>query len=81
MSLLIGNKSDLESQREVTFDQGLKFKKAKDILYFTETSAKSGDNVDRLFIDLAKFIYSKYKNQLHQMIDDETSSQTSKTSS
>ena len=29
---------------------------------FKETSAKSGENVDKLFIDLAKFIYHKFKD-------------------
>ncbi len=50
-------------------------------MYYTETSAKSGENIDKLFIDTAKFIYLKYKDQLHKMIDDETSSQTSRSNS
>ena len=50
------------------------------MLYFTETSAKSGDNVDRLFIDVAKFIFQKYKDRLHKMIDEE-SSQNSRSNS
>lgn len=32
------------------------------MMYFTETSAKSGDNIDKLFVDLAKNIYMKYKD-------------------
>jgi hypothetical protein len=70
----VGNKSDLEHYREVPFEQALEFKKQNGLLYFAETSAKSGDNVDKLFIDVAKFIFMKYKDKLHQMIDDETSS-------
>lgn len=50
------------------------------MLYFAETSAKSGDNVDKLFIDVAKFIFQKYKDRLHKMIDEE-SSQNSRTNS
>jgi len=34
-----------------------------------------------MFIDVAKFIYLKFKDQLHQMIDDETSSQNSRSNS
>ena len=49
-------------QREVTFEEGLEFKKKHNLLYFTETSAKSGDNIEKLFIDIAKFIYLKYKD-------------------
>jgi Ras-related protein Rab-2A len=75
---LIGNKSDLNPmQREVTIEEALEFQKKHSILYFTETSAKSGDNIDRLFLDCSKFIYLKYKDQLHKMIEDETASQTS----
>ena len=43
-------------------------------MYFTETSAKSGDNIQHLFMDAAKFIYLKYKEQLHKMLEDETAS-------
>ena len=31
---LIANKSDLESQRQVSFEEGLKFKKEHELLYF-----------------------------------------------
>jgi len=41
-------------------------------MYISETSAKSGDNVERLFVDTAKFLYQKYKDRLHKMIDDDT---------
>ncbi len=55
-------------------DEALKFKKDHELLYFKETSAKSGDNVDKMFIDIAKFIYLKYKDTLHKMFEEETSS-------
>jgi len=46
--LLVGNKIDLEEQREVTTSVGMEF--AKRIgLNFMETSAKNGDNVARAF--------------------------------
>ena len=46
----------------MSFDQGLNFKQNNNIMYFAETSAKSGENIDKLFIDTAKFIYLKYKD-------------------
>lgn len=50
---LIGNKSDLESDRSVTEDQGReKAKKYK--AEFFETSALTGDGVEELFMTLAK---------------------------
>ena len=33
--------------------------------------------MDKLFIDLAKFIYHKFKDQLHKLVEDETASQSS----
>ena len=58
-------------------EEGLEFKQKNDLLYFQESSAKSGVNVDTMFIDAAKFIYLRYKDQLHRMMDEETSSQGS----
>lgn len=71
--ILVGNKSDLDTHREVYLEHALAFKKENALLYFAETSAKSGENVDKLFVDIAKFIFQKYKDRLHKMIDEETS--------
>ena len=38
------------------------FQKEHGIKYFTETSAKSGDNVNKLFFDASKFLYNQIKN-------------------
>ena len=40
--ILIGNKSDLETEREVDYEVAQKFKEENQILYFEETSAKTG---------------------------------------
>lgn len=74
---LVGNKSDLESHREVYPEQAMQFQRENDLLYFQETSAKSGENIDVLFTDVAKFIYKKYRDSMHKVMDDETSSQNS----
>ena len=37
------------------------FQKKNDIKYFIETSAKSGDNVNQLFFDASKFLYTQLK--------------------
>jgi Ras-related protein Rab-2A len=72
---LIGNKSDISpSQREVTFEEALEFKQKNNLLYFTETSAKSGENIEKLFLDASKFIYLKYKDQLAKMAEDDAAS-------
>jgi len=64
MLFIVGNKSDLENMREVAHETVLEFKEQNGILYFCECSAKSGTNVETLFVDCAKFIYTKYKDRM-----------------
>ena len=59
--ILIGNKSDLESQREVSYEEAEKFKDENQLLYFEETSAKNGLNTKEVFIEAAKILYEEYK--------------------
>ena len=46
---LIGNKSELEDSREVTFDRAVEFAKMNKIHKCFETSAKTGQNVEEVF--------------------------------
>lgn len=50
-------------------------------MFFAETSAKSGENVDRLFVDVAKHIFNRYKDRLHKMFEEETSEVGSRSNS
>lgn len=59
--MLIGNKSDMESQRQVTRDEGESFAKEHGLI-FMETSAKTAANVDEAFIGTARRIYDKIKS-------------------
>ena len=59
--ILIGNKSDLEEQREVSYEEAKKFKDENQLLYFEETSAKDGINTKEVFIEAAKILYEEYK--------------------
>ena len=59
--LLIGNKSDLDSRRAVTFEEGQAFANANNLL-FLETSAKTAVNVEEAFLKTANEIYSKIQN-------------------
>ena len=53
---LVGNKSDLDTQREITFLEGKEYG-IKNFQFFIETSSKSEYNVDILFKELAIYLY------------------------
>jgi len=54
---LIGNRCDLEDEREVTRERATEFCAAYNIDKFFETSAKSGDNVEEVFALAARELY------------------------
>lgn len=54
--MLIGNKCDLESKRQVSREEGEAFAKANGLV-FMETSAKTAQNVDEAFLRTATTIY------------------------
>uniref|UniRef100_A0A6I8Q255 RAB2A, member RAS oncogene family n=1 Tax=Xenopus tropicalis TaxID=8364 RepID=A0A6I8Q255_XENTR len=56
--MLIANKSDLESRREVKKEEGEAFAREHGLI-FMETSAKTASNVEEAFINTAKEIYEK----------------------
>ena len=58
---LIGNKVDLEDSRLVSKEQALKFQKDYEVDLFMETSAKTGFNIQELFVQAAKVLYEDYK--------------------
>ena len=57
---LIGNKIDLESEREITKEQGEQFCKDNKLNGFLEASAKTGINAQRIFIKAAETLYEDY---------------------
>ena len=56
--LLIGNKNDLEEEREVKIEEGEKRAQEYDIA-FLETSAKNGNNIEMAFKTLIEEVYNK----------------------
>jgi len=58
---LIGNKAEMEEQREVTFQRALEFAKDMKIHKTFETSAKTGFNVEEVFSCVAKELYYQVK--------------------
>lgn len=65
---LIGNQKDREAQREVSVDKAEQFRKEKGMHFFFETSAKTGENVENIFIMAAKMLYNNYKDKIAQMV-------------
>ena len=60
--ILIGNKKDLENERNVTYEEAQKFKEENQILYFEETSAKTGINAKEVFSEAAKILLKEHSN-------------------
>jgi len=61
--VLIGNKSDLEDQRQVTKEQGEE-KSNKLEIAFLETSAFSGENLDKAFEMMINEVYKKCHEEM-----------------
>jgi len=57
---LIGNKSDLENNRKVKTEDGVKFKENNQLDLFLETSARTGFNSKAVFVEAAKILYRDY---------------------
>ncbi|XP_042367659.1 ras-related protein Rab-19-like [Plectropomus leopardus] len=57
--VLIGNKCDLEQERQVLFEEACNLAKEKDILAALETSAKESQNVEEAFLMMAKELLSR----------------------
>ena len=71
---LIGNKSDLDENRQVELERAKKFTEENGIHYFSETSAKAGINAKEVFIEAAKLLYGehlKYKVRNVKKLDSE----------
>ena len=59
--MLIGNKSDLDSKRQVSAEEGANFAREHGLI-FLETSAKTAANVEEAFVNSAREIYKKIQD-------------------
>ena len=71
--IIIGNKNDLEEKRQISKEQGEE--KAKSFgCAFLETSAFSGDNIEKAFEMMVKEIYDKFTSDIGGDDDEELDS-------
>ena len=53
LKILVGNKCDLKEKRQVSYEKGKELAEHYNIPFF-ETSAKSSDNIENLFVEATK---------------------------
>eukprot|EP01115_Flamella_aegyptia_P012751 TRINITY_DN64_c0_g3_i1.p1 TRINITY_DN64_c0_g3~~TRINITY_DN64_c0_g3_i1.p1 ORF type:complete len:192 (-),score=39.86 TRINITY_DN64_c0_g3_i1:229-804(-) len=59
--VIVGNKCDLTNDRKVTYEHGSQLAEEFDCKFF-EASAKSGTNIEEIFIELAREVYRQNKD-------------------
>ena len=78
--ILVGNKSDLapsstisgadkKNQRQVTEDEAQEWCKQNKVMKYVETSAKSGENVERAFLEVSERIYQNIEAGKYDLND------------
>mmetsp|Transcript_30557 Transcript_30557/g.30219 ORF Transcript_30557/g.30219 Transcript_30557/m.30219 type:complete len:92 (+) Transcript_30557:321-596(+) len=63
VTMLVGNKIDLNEERAISIEEGKSFAKENDLL-FTEASAKTGEGVDQAFTELSRVICERIEEGL-----------------
>ena len=64
--ILVGNKSDLEEERQVTTEEGEEFANRYGLRFF-ETSAKNSTNVEQVFYESVEFIANRIDKNYYDM--------------
>ena len=67
--VLVGNKTDLEYKRQITYEEGEEFANRNNMQFF-DTSAVNGNNIDKLFNDTVENIIKKMENNYYPNLKD-----------
>ena len=67
--ILVGNKCDLDEERQVTFAEGEEFAKDNGMLFF-EASAKTGHNIEQVFEQSAIEIARKIEENCYDLTNE-----------
>ncbi len=62
--IFVGNKADLDDQREISSEEGIEFAKLRSVNGFIECSAKTGENVEEIFESLTRLMIQKRENKI-----------------
>ena len=68
--VLVGNKSDLEENRVVKYEEGEELANRYNMKFY-ETSAFNGNNVDKLFYDTTEIILTNMDNNYYDLTNDD----------
>ena len=69
--MLIGNKSDLDTRRQVSTEEGERFAKEHGLI-FMETSAKTAYNVEESFLQTSTMIYDNIDKGVYDLSSDKS---------
>lgn len=59
VKILVASKADLEDERQITHEKAMEFLISNKLDIYLETSAKTGKNVEEVFLQMAKLIIQK----------------------
>eukprot|EP00347_Sterkiella_histriomuscorum_P005565 403356122 len=76
LQYLVGNRVDLQEEREVPTNEGIQASKEKNFAQFFETSARTGQNISVLFQTLSKQLYLKNKDRLDKFREKDDTDQS-----
>ena len=72
LTVLIGNKIDIKTERLISYENGKKFKEDNKIDYFIETSAKEGENIENIikYTIITLFCQIQYSTKIYEKLDE-----------